>query len=52
MTDTPAGIGDKTGASDYPPSIGGSRTRNNLLSYFTQWAYTYDRRYDVSASLR
>lgn len=52
MTDTPAGIGDKTGASDYPPSIGGSRTRNNLLSYFTQWAYTYDHRYDVSASLR
>lgn len=52
MNNTPAGIGDKTGASDYPPSIGGSKTRNNLMSYFTQWTYTYNHRYDLSGSLR
>ena len=52
MTNSPAGIGDKTGSSEFKPTIDGSKTHNNLLSYFTQWAYTYDHRYDLSASLR
>ena len=52
MTNTPAGIGDKTGTSKNPPHIGGNKTHSNLLSYFTQWNYTYDNRYNVSASLR
>lgn len=52
MTNTPAGIGDKTGTSKNPPRIGGNKTHSNLLSYFTQWNYTYDNRYNVSASLR
>lgn len=52
MNQSPAGIGDKTGASDFPPQIGGSRTHSNLLSYFTQWNYTYNDRYNFSASLR
>lgn len=52
MTDTPAGIGDKNGSSNNPPQIGGSKTHSNLLSLFTQWNYSYDNRYDVSASLR
>lgn len=51
MTNTPAGIGDKTGTSKNPPRIGGDKTHSNLLSYFTQWNYTYDNRYNVSASL-
>jgi len=52
MTDTPAGIGDKNGTSSNPPTIGGSKTHSNLLSTFTQWNYTYDNRYNLSASLR
>ena len=52
MTDTPAGIGDKNGTSANPPTIGGSKTHSNLLSTFTQWNYTFDNRYNVSASLR
>lgn len=52
MTDTPAGIGDKNGTSGNPPKIGGSKTHSNLLSTFTQWNYTYDNRYSLSASLR
>lgn len=52
MKDSPAGIGDKTGASKFPPTIGGSRTRSNLLSLFTQWNYTLKDRYNFSASLR
>lgn len=52
MTDTPAGIGDKTGTSKNPPRIGGGKTHSNLLSTFTQWNYTYDNRYSASASLR
>lgn len=52
MTDTPAGIGDKTGSSDNPPSIGGGKTHSNLLSVFSQATYTYDNRYHLSASLR
>lgn len=52
MNDTPAGIGDKNGSSNNPPRIGGSKTHSNLLSTFTQWNYSYDNRYDFSASLR
>lgn len=52
MTDTPAGIGDKNGTSKNPPTIGGSKTHSNLLSTFTQWNYTYNNRYNLSASLR
>lgn len=52
MNQSPAGIGDKTGSSKNPPQIGGSRTHSNLLSYFTQWNYTYNDRYNLSASLR
>lgn len=52
MTESPAGIGDKTGSSQNPPQIGGSKTRSNLLSYFTQWNYTYNDRYNFSASVR
>lgn len=52
MTESPAGIGDKTGSSKNPPQIGGSKTRSNLLSYFTQWNYTYNDRYNFSASVR
>ncbi|WP_291561957.1 TonB-dependent receptor [Bacteroides sp.] len=52
MNDSPAGIGDKDGSSKFPPKIGGSRTRSNLISYFTQWNYTYNDRYNFSASVR
>lgn len=52
MNQSPAGIGDKTGASDFPPSIGGSKTHSNLISYFTQWNYTFNDRYNASASVR
>ena len=52
MNDTPAGIGDKTGSSKFPPRIGGGKTHSNLLSTFTQWNYTYDDRYNISGSLR
>lgn len=52
MMDSPAGIGDKTGASDNPPSIGGSKTHSNLMSFFTQWNYTLKDRYNFSASVR
>lgn len=52
MMDTPAGIGDKTGASDNRPNIDGSKTRQRLMSMFTQWNYGYDNRYIASASLR
>lgn len=52
MSDSPAGIGDKNGTSANPPTIGGSKTRNNLVSWFTQWNYTYDSKYNLSASVR
>lgn len=52
MMDSPAGIGDKTGSSSNPPSIGGSKTHSNLMSFFTQWNYTYNNRYNLSASVR
>lgn len=52
MNDSPAGIGDKTGVSANPPRIGGGKTHSNLISYFTQWNYTYNDRYNFSASLR
>ena len=52
MMDSPAGIGDKTGASDNPPTIGGSKTHSNLMSFFTQWNYTLKDRYNFSASVR
>lgn len=52
LSESPAGIGDKTGSSNNRPSIGGSKTRNNLLSFFTQASYSYDNRYSISASLR
>lgn len=52
MNDTPAGIGDKNGTSKNPPTIGGSKTHSNLMSWFTQWNYTYDSRYSLSASVR
>lgn len=52
MSDSPAGIGDKTGASDNPPTIGGSKTHSNLMSFFTQWNYTLKDRYNFSASVR
>lgn len=52
MMDSPAGVGDKTGASSNPPTIKGSKTHSNLMSYFTQWNYTYNNRYNFSASVR
>lgn len=52
MTDTPAGIGDKNGTSKNPPTIGGEKTHSNLMSFFTQWNYTYNNRYNLSASVR
>lgn len=52
MTDSPAGIGDKTGSSLNPPHIGGSKTRSNLMSFFTQWNYTLMDKYNFSASVR
>jgi TonB-linked SusC/RagA family outer membrane protein len=52
MMESPAGIGDKTGASQYPPSIGGGRTMSNLLSFFMQASYSYKNRYNFSMSLR
>lgn len=52
MMDSPAGIGDKTGASAYPPSIGGGRTMSDLLSFFAQASYSINNRYNISASLR
>ena len=52
MMDTPAGIGDKTGASDYPPTVGGGRTMSNLLSFFAQASYSINNKYNISASLR
>lgn len=52
MSDSPAGIGDKTGSSDNPPTIGGSKTHSNLMSFFTQWNYTLKDRYNFSASVR
>ncbi|MEG1290350.1 MAG: TonB-dependent receptor [Bacteroidales bacterium] len=52
MWDTPAGIGDKNGSSSNPPSISGSRTMSNLMSYFAQLSYTLDNKYIVSGSLR
>ena len=52
MMQSPAGIGDKTGSSLFPPSIGGGRTMSNLLSFFMQASYSYKNRYNVSMSLR
>lgn len=52
MMNTPAGIGDKTGASANRPNISGSKTQQRLMSLFTQWNYGYDNRYIASASLR
>lgn len=52
MSDSSAGIGDKTGSSDNPPTIGGSKTHSNLMSFFTQWNYTLKDRYNFSASVR
>lgn len=52
MMDSPAGIGDKIGASKNPPSIGGGATMSNLLSYFTQVVYGIDDKYNFSGSLR
>lgn len=52
MNESPAGIGDKNGTSANPPVIDGSKTRRNLMSLFTQWNYTYDYRYSLSASIR
>ncbi|OHX63826.1 SusC/RagA family TonB-linked outer membrane protein [Flammeovirga pacifica] len=52
LWDSPAGIGDKTGASARPPQIGGGLSMNRLMSYFTQWNYTYNNKYNLSASLR
>jgi TonB-linked SusC/RagA family outer membrane protein len=52
MTESPAGIGDKNGTSANPPQIGGSKTHSNLMSLFTQWNYTYNYRYSLSASIR
>ena len=52
MNQSPAGIGDKTGASKNPPKIGGGKTHSNLISYFTQWNYTFKDRYNFSASVR
>ncbi len=52
MMESPAGIGDKTGSSLFPPYIGGGRTMSNLLSFFMQGSYSYDNRYNLSVSLR
>lgn len=52
MMDTPAGIGDKIGASKNPPRIGGGKTMSNLMSYFTQVGYTINKKYNLSGSLR
>lgn len=52
MMDSPAGIGDKIGASKNPPSVGGGSTKSNLLSYFSQANYSINGRYNISASAR
>lgn len=52
MWDTAAGIGDKNGSSNNPPSIKGGKTMSNLMSYFAQLNYTLDNKYIVSGSLR
>lgn len=52
MMDSPAGIGDKIGASEYPPQINGGRTMSNLLSFFAQASYSLGNKYNFSASLR
>lgn len=52
MMNSPAGIGDKIGASAFPPSISGGRTMSNLLSFFGQVSYSLGNKYNLSASLR
>lgn len=52
MMDSPAGIGDKNGSSQFPPSVGGGRTMSNLLSFFMQASYSFRNRYNFSMSLR
>ena len=52
MMDSPAGVGDKNGSSAFPPSIGGGRTKSNLLSFFAQANYSIKNKYNISASLR
>lgn len=52
MMESPAGIGDKIGASKNPPSVGGGSTMSDLLSYFSQANYSINVKYNLSASLR
>lgn len=52
MMQSPAGIGDKSGSSLFPPSVGGGRTMSNLMSFFAQASYSINNRYNLSASLR
>ncbi len=52
MMDSPAGIGDKNGSSEFPPSISGGRTMSNLMSFFGQASYSIGNKYNISASLR
>lgn len=52
LSETPGGIGDKVGASKNPPSVGGSSTMSNLISWFTQLGYGIGNKYNFSASLR
>lgn len=52
MMQSPAGIGDKSGSSLFPPSIGGGRTMSNLMSFFAQASYSIANKYNFSASLR
>lgn len=52
LSNTPNGIGDKVGASNNPPSVGGTSTKSNLFSWFSQVGYGIGNKYNFSASLR
>lgn len=52
MMDSPAGIGDKTGSSKNPPRIRGGKSKNTLMSYFSQVGYAINQKYNFSGSLR
>lgn len=52
MMDSPAGIGDKTGSSKNPPRISGGKSKNTLMSYFSQVGYAINQKYNFSGSLR
>ncbi len=49
---TPAGVTPGTGDNGFIPTVGGAFTERAITSYFGEVNYTYDSRYNVSASLR